>query len=184
MADYWPPIITGLSGLAGALIGAGASIISQLNTQRAAINNEVNGLKFALAAEIQAYIQMVRLRNQIPSAQQLIEANQRAIAHGRIDASAAVLPKDWLTSVEKNNEAFPVFRNNIDRIGKLGTICGDIVRFYSQATAIRLTLIATDEGKFDHIGPAEVIHIVESEINLWIETEALGRDIIKQLNSR
>ena len=127
MADYWPNIITGLSGLIGTLVGAGSTLIGQRIIRRDANKEEVAGLKNALAAEIEAYIHMVRLRDQIPLAQQLIEANRAALNHGHFTSSSSVLPKGWLTSFEKNSEAFPVFRNNVDKIGKLGSVCGGIV---------------------------------------------------------
>src|SRR5690606_33974488 len=92
-----------------------------------------------------------------------------------------ILPKSWISGFEKANDPFPVFRSSLDKLGTLGVFCNDVGKFYSQASAIRITLIAVDEGTYDTATPSDLAKIIRSELALWAETEAFGWRLARQL---
>ncbi|MEE9909791.1 hypothetical protein LWV33_21610 [Brucella intermedia] len=173
-------IITAVAGLIGAVIGAGASVWSQSKDRNARWERDVNGLRMALSAEISSYLSLIEKRGQIEYLEGIAKANEEAAMLANFPKNK-ILPKSWISGFEKANDPFPVFRSSLDKLGTLGVFCNDVGKFYSQASAIRITLIAVDEGTYDTATPSDLAKIIRSELALWAETEAFGWRLARQL---
>ena len=123
---------------------------------------------------MEAYIDLMAKRGHVEYAQQVIETNK---------SGKKELPKNWISGFEKGSDPFPVIKATLPEIGILGGLSGDVARFYSQATAVRLTLMAVGEGAYDDARPVDLAHIFEEELALWLDTESHARTTIRVLRT-
>lgn len=174
MADYWPQIITAASTLIGAVTGGFVTFTVQ--TRAKAIEREENraSLATAIAAEIDAYIDLMEVRKHEKNAMDLIAQNE---------AGNKLLPSHWMTSQEAGSDPFPILKANLSQIGTLGPVCDSLANFYSQVMGTRMTVLAAREGHYDHVSPSDVAKIMRTELDQWRNAMALGRSTASALRS-
>jgi hypothetical protein len=131
MADYWPQIIPAVSVLVGALIGGIVSYKAQIAGKEADSRNARNSLSLAVAAEIEAYIDLMQNREHEKYAEALIAANQSGVQ---------TIPKAWISGHELISDPLPVLRANLQSIGLLGADAGDKFLFHASPAYGRRSL--------------------------------------------
>ncbi len=92
-----------------------------------------------------------------------------------------MVPKNWLSPLEKQHSPFRVLEANLGNIGILGDVCKDIASFYSRVMAVRTTLMMADEGAYDEAAAKDLADILRAEITLWTNANKLGRYIVQEL---
>jgi hypothetical protein len=172
--NIWVQLLPAVIGLVGALIGARAALYGQALQRRHELTQRRQSLGFALAAEIEAYLDIVEQRGWVLLAENLFK-----------QASNGSLPKieGWLSEQEKVKDPFPIFAANMSNIGLLGQTTGPLAKFYTRITGVRSTVAGLQEGGYDNLGPSGVANVIRTEIDLWLETVALGRKIVNDLRS-
>lgn len=161
-------IVTGLFTLAGVAIGFGGQFFlrsKELNERRKSLAN-------AIAAEIEAYLDLMKRRDVETYAQQIININKKGNRH---------LPKVWISGFEKGAEPFPVLKSTLSEIGLLGDANNLVSKFYSQAMAVRITIMSIDEGKYENAIAKDLAVIFEQELKLWKDTVKVGREAVAKL---
>lgn len=170
----WLQVIPAVSGLVGALIGSGAALFGQHLERHHEMVHRRQSIAFAIAAEIEAYIDIVEHRGWVPLAEILCK-----------QAANGTIPKveGWLTEQEERKDPFPIFSANMANIGTLGTITGPLAQFYTRVIGIRTTVSSMQNGFYDDIGPEEFTAVARAEIDLWLETVVLGRKLVRDLRA-
>lgn len=172
--SIWLQVLPAVSGLVGALIGSGAALFGQHLQRRHELTHRRQSIAFAIAAEIEAYIDIIDQRGWVPIAEMLFK-----------QASAGTIPKveGWLSDQEQARDPFPIFSANMGNIGTLGQITGRLAKFYTRVIGIRSTVVDMQIGAYDDLGPEGVAHVIRGEIDLWLETAVLGRKLVNDLRS-
>lgn len=167
-------VITGATGLIGVGLGGFITYRVQEHALKFERDELRKNLSLAIAAEIEAYLEMIALRKHEEYAKSIIELNKKGIR---------TIPKGWISGFEANRIPFPVIMANLPNIGILGSICKNVVSFYSQSIAIRTTLISANEGIYDEATNADLAEIFEGELELWMKTKNLGKNIVNKLRN-
>jgi len=170
--NLWQSMITSVFALLGVLIGGLVTYLVQTKSKEKEHRALCKSLSLAIAAEIEAYLDLILIRDHTKYAKTIIELNKNGIK---------TLPKDWVSGFERGIESFPVITANLSNIGSLGSSCSDVVAFYSQAMAVRLTLMGVSDGKYDEATATDLERMFQGELELWGKTEYLGRNVIKSL---
>ncbi|WP_296101207.1 hypothetical protein [uncultured Agrobacterium sp.] len=170
----WLQILPALSGFVGVIVGSGCSLIGQHWQRRHDVTQRKQSISFAIAAEIEAYIEIVDQREWVQLAEVLIA---QAI-DGRI-------PKveNWLPEQEQAKDPFPIFASNMANIGVLGPITGPLAKFYTRVVGIRTTVTSLQLGVYDDLGPEGIAGVIRREVDLWLETVVLGRKLVQDLRA-
>ncbi|WP_153045230.1 hypothetical protein [Sinorhizobium americanum] len=172
MADYWPQIITGLSGLLGSIIGATASYLAQTRSRNADIAARRRSLAFALGAEIKSFLEITERRGKIRMAEHM--ARQ---ARSGMDVQL----RGFLAEEERNQGQFPIYTANLSSIGSLGPITKELVLFYGMVNAVYLTIKRAEIGDYDTYTPAEKADLIEGEITIWRAAIDSGKKLSETL---
>lgn len=162
-------------GMGGAVIGGSLVILGKFLEDRRASKARSRTLAFAIAAEIEAYLDLMEMRDHVSYARDLIRMNRGGTRR---------LPKEWISGFEREYDPLPVMRSAIPEIGLLGTLGGDVAKFYTQVTAVRATLMSADDGKYDDACAEDLAFIFEKELELWLATVDLGRLLTRILRQR
>ncbi|MEK1893781.1 MAG: hypothetical protein AAAB20_10970 [Rhizobium sp.] len=147
-------------------------MIGQWLTRRHESAAKKTAVGYALAAEIEPYVDIVDRRGWVELAEQL--ANQAR-------AGVAIKVDGWLTKDEKPND-FPVFNATLPNIGVLGSSARDISSLYSRVIAVRTTVSEMQNGAYSNMTPAQIAHLIDEEVALWRETISDGRKLVAKLN--
>jgi hypothetical protein len=77
----------------------------------------------------------------------------------------------------------PVVEQHIERLGLLseGGLPERIVTFYTNLRGIRVDIINLSRDAFDD--PRSKIHIIDEDLALWADTEALGNKLCEELRT-
>lgn len=174
MADYWPQIISGASGLIGSIIGTVGTLYAQSSKRTGEIQLQRQALGFAIAAEIEAYLGLMQRRDWVSQAEYLARM-----------AQAGQRPKfdRWITEEEQTKDLFPIFTANLANIGLVGPSCSELGKFYTSVAAIRTTILELQAGKFDNLDLPALAELIQEEIDFWHETVITGRRLVTQLRS-
>ena len=172
--SVWLQALPAISALVGALIGSGSALFGQHLQRRHELTNRRQSIAVAIAAEIEAYIDIIDRREWVLLAENLF-----------MQAKNGSLPKveGWLSEQEQSKEPFPFFAANMVNIGSLGPITGPLAKFYTRVIGIRQTVVNMQSGYYDSIGPSGVAEVIRREIDLWHETAVLGRKLVRDLRS-
>ncbi|MGV2106996.1 hypothetical protein ACQZ4X_13120 [Agrobacterium vitis] len=172
MADYWPQIISGAAGLIGSVIGTVGTLYAQNSKRSDEIVRQRQALGFAIAAEIDAYLDLMDRRDWVSQAEYLMDV-----------AKSGQVPKvdRWITEEEQSRDVFPIFTANLSNIGMLGPSCKELGKFYTSVIAIRTTVTEMQTGKYDNLSPAVWVELIQEEIDFWLETVVIGRRLTDQL---
>lgn len=170
--DYWPQIIPAVSGLVGTAVGGLITFFTQRAFRSEDAMKEQKGLALALASEIDAFCDLMFMRNHAANAKSLAQVAA---------AGQAVVIKNWITEYEKGREIFPILKANLGHIGRLGPICGDISNFYAHVSAVRTTVIAFQDGNYAALKPEVQAQIAIQEIGIWDNALKKGKWIAQEL---
>ncbi|MDP9854516.1 hypothetical protein [Agrobacterium tumefaciens] len=170
--SLWLQVLPAVTGFVGVLAGSGISLIGQHWQRTYDRQQKKQSIAFAIAAEIEAYIDIIDHRGWVPIAEMLFTQAQ----NGHI-------PKveGWLSEQDQAKDPFPIFAANMGNIGTLGPITGSLAKFYTRVIGIRSTIADMQIGSYDGLGAQGVANVIRGEIDLWLETAVLGRKIVREL---
>lgn len=172
MADYWPQIISGAAGLVGSAIGTIGTLYAQNSKRTDEAQQQRKALGFAIAAEIDAYLDLMERRDWVMQAEHLLNVAKSG-QKPRVDR--------WITEEEQSRDVFPIFTANLSNIGLLGPSCKELGKFYTSVIAIRTTVTEMQAGKYDDLSPSVWVELIREEIDFWLETVVIGRRSTDQL---
>lgn len=167
-------LVNGFFALGGVVIGGVVTFGGQYFFHAKDLNNRKISLANSVASEIEAYLDLIERRGHVAYAKQVIENNSKGVRH---------MPKSWVSGFEKRTETFPVLNSVLPEIGLLDDASGLVSKFYSQAMAVRVTLMSVDEGKYDDASANDLTFIFSGELQLWEETVRIGREAIGKLRA-
>lgn len=167
-------IIVALVALAGAAVGGGLTMLSQEILDRRARYYRKRSIAHVIASEMEAYLDLMESRGHEDYARDIISMNRRGTRQ---------LPKNWISGFERGSNPFPALTAMLPEIGILGSLSGDVAKFYSRVSAVRITLMAVDEGAYDEASPKDLAYIFEQELDLWLTAVREARTVISVLRA-
>lgn len=172
-ADWLGSVITASAGFAGTLVGAGISYLAQRNAHNSQRREDAAALASALGAEIAAYLELMKIRDHV--------ANAKALAAGLRDGRIEQI-RGFLDEEAKPLDEFPFFKSAIGRLGSLGPdLSASVATYYTLISAVQVTVIAAQRGRYDSVGAARKAEIVEHEAALWQKALSLGEQLLPKL---
>jgi len=157
-----------LSVLVGGAIGVAGSVATAITAKWWDEQRQRKALRAAFGAEIGALLKITEARRHVANAQEWLRRWPNGEDH---------VPKFfWLKTPQD-----PVYSNNVDKIGLLGTDAADIVLFYTNVDAIRVNLSVLVTGQIKNFTIERRIAWVENALAIWQPTEALGRSLVERL---
>ena len=163
---------SGVFGLLGALIGAGAALGADIIRTAYSRRVEQRALARTLAATISSIIEMTE----------------------QLDYENLVM--HWITALNNNQDFVipdilgngpvrdPFIDRTLDRVGLLHTnTTSDVIQFFIQLESIRMTLMSVSAGKYDGY-PSDKVYILEEVLRLWEETKGLGQKLVRELRAQ
>lgn len=167
------PIVTGIIGVLGTVIGGGVTYYTQKLSLREGRKATSVGLRFAVAAEIEAYIGILMLRQNSGAADNLLKTLRDGITVNLQDVGAS--------DTETMEQCFPIYYANISHIGSLGASSGDVVRFYTTVSAVKSTLFRMKAGDYNSYNASQQLALIERELDFWQKTVNSGELLVLRL---
>jgi hypothetical protein len=165
-------IIAALSGLLGTIIGGCISYWAQVGQANAEQKRRRKMIALSLAAEIEAYLELMKRRNHSASGRQLAAA---------IRAGQNVEIRGFALSDDTPLGQFPLFSMLMGEVGELGAICADLAKFHALIVGVRTTAIAAERGQYDRLSATAKADLIESELALWESALPMGEALIPRL---
>ena len=165
-------LVNGIFALAGVAIGGLVTFGGQYYFRAKELRERKQSLAYSVAAEIEAYLDLMERRDHVTYAQQIIDNNRNGVRQ---------LPKAWISGFEKGVETFPILKSVLPEIGLLGDASSIVSKFYSQAMAVRITLMSVDDGDYEQADAKDLAYIFDQELGLWKDTVRVGREAIIKL---
>jgi hypothetical protein len=160
------------AALLGAVIGAFAVSVPPFILSAWQYSKERRALASALAAEIEAYIMLMDLREHVERAEKAIEQ----LKSGRdVDLS------QWGDPTEDAIEPFIVMRANLTSIGKMADASGELATFYALVTGIRTTAANACHGRYERLTLQEKVKLIEDELRLWDRARIVAAALLPKL---
>ena len=175
MADdpsYLPSIISAASGLIGTIIGGMVTYLAQRGQHASDRNERRQVFAGAVAAEIGAYIELVRQRNHAASAHALLQS---------LRSGKNVELSTFKASGLSVKEFFPIFFAQPEMVGTLGAAAPDLARFFTKLSGVIATMKSFEFRTFHGLPIEERIRMVEQEVELWEDTLKLGDSLTARL---
>jgi hypothetical protein len=159
----------GTAAILGAFIGASAAMGSNLLVEAYKRHRDRQGAAAALAASIQATIDLARRRGYVGLFNHYV-AELRAGRDVKIP-----------TLVKALGQIDPITDRYIDRLGMFGgALSFEIAYFFSVVIGIRLDLERMGAGEFDgNLGGK--VHVLTEDLQLWQDAERRGIEAARQL---
>lgn len=167
-------VVVALAALFGAAIGGGLTMLSQEILDRRERYYRKRSVAHVIASEMEAYLDLMERRGHEEYARDIIAINK---------SGTRQLPKNWISGFERGSNPFPALTTMLPEIGVLDSLSGDVAKFYSRVSAVRITLMAVDDGAYNDACPKDLAHIFEQELNLWLGTVRDARITIKVLRA-
>jgi hypothetical protein len=157
-------IVGGVIGITGSIA---ASFIPQILTQRRA--------KASANAITRAYIQGVLRMEEVRRHSALYQNNLNALRAGTTTNLLRIYGAEDLS--DELQKAL------IGHVGLLEPdIAADVIQFCNQLNGLRVDLKAMALGHMANLSVPEKIDILEKDLALWNETQALGRNVVTHLS--
>jgi hypothetical protein len=134
--------------------------------------NERRALAGAIAAELEAYLDLMTRRNH--------SKNGRDLAN-RIRAGSGDKLRGFLDKDSKPLDEFLLVKSQVGNIGILGDVCFDLLKFYTLLAGVQTTVISGENGKYDGLGEASLANMIETEIAVWESALAMAPSIVSRL---
>lgn len=170
-----PSVISAASGLLGAIIGGAISYLTQRWLYGADRKEQRRALAAGIAAEIEAYLDLMDRRRHHEPARALIE---------RLERGEDTPIRGWANVEEKPLEQFPLMLSNLRDLGQLGDDCFDTGKFLALIAGVRTTLIEAERGKYDQLSPQAKASFVRQELAIWDEALELARSLVPRLKQK
>jgi hypothetical protein len=140
--------------------------------------NEKQSLAAALRGEIKAYLDIVKRRGYLDIAH-IYLANFKA---GKDGPMPKVQDKD-LKPGEILQSMYPIFYTHMKNVEILDEDAAEqLALFYSYCKAIHIDLIKFASGEWDGIPLGYKIKIIEEDLKIWKEAQAIGEKLIDDLS--
>ena len=167
-------IISSVSALLGACVGGAITYWVQRVQRRADRLEERRAIAAAIAAELNAYIDLMILRDHT--------AHYREIVR-QIRAGAVIPAATFKRSNVKLNEMFPAFFSQLSKLGLLGEVAFDLGRFFTLLAGVIATVAQFGSGHLDGVDMATRANLIEKEIDneVWEQALRTGRDLVPRL---
>lgn len=165
-------IISAASGLLGALIGAGAALLTQHLARRSELAKERKSLAAAIAAEIEAYLDLMNRRDMLGSLDLLTK---------RLGRGEQLSIKHFALPDEKPLDQFLIGPSVVTSIGLLGDLAADVAKFYTLVAGVRTTGIFAARGAYDAMQPEARGTLVKQERDVLATALDLGRELVPRL---
>ena len=153
-------------------MGGGITYWLQRWTRQIDRTEEREALAIGLAAEIEAYVELVESRNHGATVRQIIST----LRNGQDVMLSQLLP---IPGTVKNY--FPLFFAQLEKIGILCENTSELAKFYTRLSGVFATLTSINAGHFDKLPIANKISLLEEELKLWENTLRGGRAVAIQL---
>jgi hypothetical protein len=167
-------LIAAGSGLLGTIIGGGISYWTQVGQVHAQQKRRRKMVALSLAAEIEAYLELMQRRNYSANGRQLAAA---------IRAGQNLQIRGFALSDDTPLGQFPLFAMLMSEIGELGPICADLAKYYVLIAGVRTTTIAAERGQYDRLSATAKADLIESELALWESALPMGEALIPRLRT-
>lgn len=165
-AETMATVINLLSVIVGGLIGVAGSIVPHLWERRRA--------RKSARAMLSAYISGILRMEQIRQHGSLYEQNLAVLRAG----TSQSLMKIFGTEGERDELQSAL----ISQLGFLEPdVARDAVVFGNMLNGLRIDIRAMALGQMDNLTVPQKISILERDLQLWNDTQALGRDLISRL---
>lgn len=171
MAGEWLPAV---SGLVGTVIGGCITYFGQKLSRDAEKKAERAALAGGIAAEIEAYLLLMQVRNHA--------AGARALA-ARIRGGSGEKLRGFLHEDNKPLDEFPVARAHMGDVGQLGDVCFDLAKFYALLAGVQTTVISAERGKYDSMSASDLADMIERETVLWEQSLALATSVLPRVKA-
>lgn len=169
-----PSIISAISGLAGTIIGGCITYWLQRSQRQTDRAEERRALALGIAAEIDAYVELVEARNHSAAIRGFVALLR----------SGQNLPLSNLQRAEgKVRDYFPLFYTQLEKIGFLGEHAADLAKFYTRLAGVFATVESASAGRFDGYTIPNKITLLENELDLWENALRGGRAVAIQLKN-
>jgi hypothetical protein len=164
--------ISAASGLVGTIIGGVISYFAQKSTRNADRENDRRALAGGVAAEIEAYLHLMGLRDHAKNAHALAQ---------RIRSGSGEKLRGFLDKDSKPLDEFLFIKTQLGNIGILGNVCFDLVKFYSLLSGVQSTVITAEYGKYDGLSPSALADMIDSETTVWESALSFGSEVLPRL---
>jgi hypothetical protein len=160
MVDFW-----------GVALGGGIAIVGSIAVKWWEEYRHRRALRAAFCAEINGILEIAKARGHLRNAEEWLARWRRGEDH---------VPQLFTLDDDKMPED-PVYDKNVDKIGMLGTDAADIVLFYTNLNAVRISLRVFMTGQVKEFTIERKIAWVENALAIWRPSEALGRSLVRRL---
>ncbi len=167
-------LIAAGSGLLGTLVGGGISYLGQRSRDQDERTQAKQALAASLAAEIDAYIELMERRCHVDAARKL---------ETQLRQGMDIPIRGFAQEDDEPLDQFPLFLASIEKNGMLGNICFDLARFYTLIAGVRTTCIMAQRGQYDKSSPTGRADLVNGELAVWCEALAMAPSIINRLKA-
>jgi hypothetical protein len=163
-ADFLGVIVGGVIGITGSIA---ATIIPQILTRRRA--------KASAKAITRAYILGILRIEEV--------RQQGALYQNNLTALRAGITNDLFRIYGAEDMSDDFQRSLIEHVALLEPdIAADVIQFCNQLDGLRIDLKAMALGRMDQLLVQQKIDILEKDLKLWNETQALGRKVVARLS--
>jgi hypothetical protein len=169
-----PSLIAAGSGLAGTAIGGLISYWAQVGRAKGEENRRRKSMAISLAAEIEAYLELMKRRGHA--------VNARALA-AQFRTGQSVKIRGFALTDDTPLGQFPLFMRLMDQIGELGSVCSELAKFYTLIAGVRTTCIAAERGQYDNWSSTAQANLIEAEVDVWESALTLGKELVPRLRS-
>ncbi|TSD88909.1 hypothetical protein FFK22_009300 [Mycobacterium sp. KBS0706] len=166
-------LVSGGIGILGVWVGARVAHGSQRELAERDREENRRGLAAALAAELEGYFAIVHRRGHVERAQRI----RRQLAIDGVPIGG------WLRADEGPLDPFPIAQARMADIGILGPVASDLARLYTWIAGVRTTLIEVERGRFDALAPDGKLELVEEELQVWAEAQAMADQLLPKLRA-
>ncbi|HEY1160319.1 MAG TPA: hypothetical protein VGE83_06795 [Terracidiphilus sp.] len=128
-------------------------------------------LRAAFGAEIDALLKISEIRKHEALAENLLGSWKRG---------EDVVP----TMFGSPPQSDPVFANNVDKIGLLGSDASEVVLFYTKLAAVRVHLRLMCEGGLRSMTLPQRIDFVEQAFSIWREAKPSAEELVARLTRK
>lgn len=168
------PLLTGVIVLLSTIVGAFAAYFATRTQRREDRKVERVAIAVGIAAEVEAYIDLVTRRNYSDLVRHII---------GQLNAGQNISLSTLLPSSGSIKELFPLSFSQLDKVGVLGEETYDLARFLTSLAGVLATIELARSGAFEYRSNAEKSAMLQAELDLWENTLRLGRHLSQRLKS-
>jgi hypothetical protein len=154
--------------LVGTIVGAVLALGGGFGANWLEHRRQRRALRAAFGAEIDAILKISEIRKHEILAEILLNAWKRG--QDNVPLMFGSPP-----------QSDPVFANNVDKIGLLGSDASEVVLFYTKLAAVRVHLKVMCEGGLTPMTLPQRIEFVEQALTIWRDTRPKAEELVARL---